>query len=102
MLLLKQPLHVFSGFQEIQLGSGQAQSLRSMVEKIRDLCKSDTLLDFASIPYRTGEVMYARANPEILKSLGWDCHYSLETGLTACIEDALRHKRACKDEHEEP
>ena len=73
-------------FNDFQVGSGAAVSIRDFVEKVHHLSDSQTQLAFGSMPYRKGEVMSSQANVEPLVKLGWSCKTNLEQGLKLVIE----------------
>ena len=54
-------------FNEFDVGSGAAVSIRDFVEKVHQITDSQTHLAFGSIPYRTGEVMSSNANADANK-----------------------------------
>lgn len=65
----------------IDVGSGEAVSMRSFVELVRKISGASTTLDFGAVPYRHAEDMYCVANNKRLRELGWSRHVSLEHGL---------------------
>jgi CDP-paratose synthetase len=73
------------GYRDIDLGSGAAVSVRQLVETIHALSGSRTALQFGALPYRPGEAMFAQANTETMRALGWSCRTSLEDGLRRTI-----------------
>jgi CDP-paratose synthetase len=73
-------------FNDFQVGSGAALSIRDFVEKVHHLSESQTQLAFGSLPYRKGEVMSSHANVEPLIKLGWSCKTNLEQGLKLVME----------------
>ena len=81
--LFKQPL----GFYEYEIGSGHIVTIREFVEKVHEITKSKTVLNFGEIPYRNNEIMESQANIEPLKKLGWSCKVDLEEGIKAVIKN---------------
>ena len=73
-------------FNEFDVGSGTALSIKKFVEKVHQITDSQTYLAFGRAPYRTGEVMSSHANIEPLVNLGWFCKTNLEEGLKLVIE----------------
>jgi nucleoside-diphosphate-sugar epimerase len=76
------------GFSEIECGSGKAVSVRSLVEMIHRLSRSQALLRFGALPQRQNEVAISRADPSRLISLGWRPAVSLEEGFLRLLEAA--------------
>jgi len=80
------------------LGSGEAHTVRSIVEKIRDLIDPDLLLGFGDVPYRPDQVMHLQADISRLKrSTGWSPQVSLDEGLVRTVawfkENMWRYER---------
>jgi CDP-paratose synthetase len=86
-LLLVERLGQFSDrYNEFDVGSGSAISIRDFVETVHRMTRSHTQLIFGALPYREGEVMLSQANVEPLRKLGWVCRTNLEQGLIRLIE----------------
>ncbi len=83
----------FAASDAVDVGSGQAPSLREFVETAQRLLGSRTRLDFGALPMRPGEPMLCRADTTRLRALGWVPHFTLEQGL----RDTL-----AADFHEQP
>src|SRR5205809_3338037 len=64
------------------LGSGEAHTLRSVVERVRDLVDPSLPLGFGEVPYRPDQVMHLQADITRLKALtGWHPRTTLDEGL---------------------
>ena len=62
----------------INLASGQAVSIRSVLEKLIDVTKSKATPEFGALPYRSGENMSLYANiTKAEKLLDWSPEISL-------------------------
>jgi len=69
------------------LGSGQAYSLRRIIEQVRDHIDPALPLGFGEIPYRPDQVMHLEANIARLKAAtGWAPQISLADGLAETID----------------
>lgn len=68
-------------FTEVEVGTSNATTVRSLVESIHKITHSTSSLNFGSIPYRDNEIMYSQANIQVLEKLGWHPYYSLQSGL---------------------
>lgn len=78
--------HSLDSFEEIEVGSGTAPSIREFVELIHQLSNSTTKLNFGAIPYRANEAMYCKADISRLSQLGWTSEVNLESGIKKTIE----------------
>lgn len=86
-LLVLEKARVFDqSFVEFDVGTGESVSIRSFVEAVHGLTRSQTKLVFGALPYREGEVMHSAADTTGLRSLGWQYQYDLVTGLKMVIK----------------
>ncbi len=68
------------------LGSGEAHTIRSIVEKIRDLIDHDLPLGFGKVPYRPDQIMHLQTDVSRLhKVTGWSPQISLDEGLKRTV-----------------
>jgi nucleoside-diphosphate-sugar epimerase len=86
LLLLEKQEALTDWFVELDVGSGEAPTIRQFVELVHRLTASSTKLNFGAYPYREGEVMLSRADVRPLQKLGWRCGHTLEQGLKLVIE----------------
>jgi nucleoside-diphosphate-sugar epimerase len=70
----------------IELGSGEAPTLRHFVETVHQLSGSRTRLDFGALPYRPNEAMLCRADLTAMRALGWTPRYDLRAGIARTLE----------------
>jgi UDP-glucose 4-epimerase len=69
------------------LGSGQPIQVRDLIEKIKALTFSKSIINFGAIPYRHDQVMYMSANIKKLSNhLQWQPQTNIEEGLIKTIE----------------
>ena len=86
-LILLEKMDTFSDeFNEFDVGSGEAISIKDFVKIVHQLTQSQSFLDFGAIPYRKGEVMLSEINIEPLNQLGWECKTKLEQGLELTLK----------------
>lgn len=71
---------------DIEVGSGEAPTVRNFVEVVHRLTGSSTSLRFGALPYRENETMHCEADISVIKSLGWKPFYSLENGIKETIK----------------
>lgn len=85
-LLLKKTNEQFLRYQEYELGSGQAVSIREFAEIVKKLTYAQTNLNFGVLPYRDDEIMFSQANIEAFTKVGWQVEENLESRLLQTIE----------------
>lgn len=73
-------------FDEIELGSGEAPTIRVLVETIHHLTQSTTQLNFGAVAYRPNEAMVCKANISRLREQGWTPAYDLQAGIQKTLE----------------
>lgn len=68
------------------LGSGRAVTVRSAIERIRDLVAPDMELVFGEIPFRPDQVMHMQADiSRLTAATGWQPRIALEDGLAQTV-----------------
>ncbi len=70
----------------VDVGTGEAPTVREFVELVHTLCRSRTRLEFGARPYRPGEPMLCRADTSVLRGLGWTPRYDLRRGLRQTLD----------------
>lgn len=76
-----------NGFYEYELGSGQAVSIRRLMEMIKIEAKNTgTELKFGAVPYRENEQMLSVADISGMNKIGWKPSFDLQEGLRRTIE----------------
>lgn len=69
------------------LGSGKSAPLREYIEKIHELCKSNSEIDFGAIPYTCNQVMFLQADiSELTKDTGFVPEIDFETGIKELLD----------------
>lgn len=69
----------------IDIGSGEAPTIRSFVETLRRLTGSTSNVNFGAVPTRPNEPALSCADISRISSLGWKCQYNLECGLKTLL-----------------
>ena len=74
------------------LGSGKAYTIRSIVERIRDMIDPELPLGFNEVLYHPDQVMHLQAAISKLKNAtGWEPQTSLDKGLEQAVEWYRHH-----------
>jgi len=72
------------------LGSGNSESVKNLILKIKELTMSNSLINFGAIKYRSDQVMLMQANiDKLTKILNWRPETNLEIGLKNTINFLL-------------
>lgn len=72
---------------ESDLGSGRPVTIREFAELAAEICRSATRLRFGAKEYRPGELMFTRANVDLLTHIGWQGARDLRTSLEMTIAE---------------
>lgn len=72
----------FAASDAIDVGSGEAITMRDFVELAKHVAGATTELDFGAVPYRANEAMLCVADTARLCELGWQPKVPLTDGLT--------------------
>ena len=76
------------------LGSGEAHTVHSIVECIRDLIDPGLPLGFGEVPYRPDQIMHLQADISRLRQVtGWSPQVSLDEGLRRTVEWYRENRR---------
>ena len=74
------------GYQEIELGNGNAILMQKFIKLVHKLTGSTSKLGFGEIQYRNDEPMFSQANLSRMTQLQWQPMMDLERGLQITIE----------------
>ena len=87
-LIAIEKIKKLKGYNEFEVGTGTSVSIKYFANKIKDISKSNTVLNFGGIPYREDEIMKSQANLKELELLiGKDFRYtSLENAINNIIK----------------
>jgi CDP-paratose synthetase len=83
--IINQPASFAAASDAIDVGSGEAVTIRDFVELTKQLAGASTTLDFGAVPYRDCEPMLCVADINRIKGLGWRPKYSLTEGLASTL-----------------
>lgn len=70
----------------INIASGMPTTIRSVVEEIGKQFAAQHLIDFGALPTPANDPPILTASVEHLHAIGWEPHYTLQTGMTDTIE----------------
>jgi UDP-glucose 4-epimerase len=68
------------------LGSGSTATVRSIIEKVRNLIDPRLPVGFGEVPYRPDQVMHLEADISRLTALGWRPRVSLADGVARTVD----------------
>jgi CDP-paratose synthetase len=68
-------------FNNFQVASGYHVTIKEMVEKIKELTNSTSVLNFGALAYRPNELMEPETDPSALQKLGWEAKINIVEGL---------------------
>jgi nucleoside-diphosphate-sugar epimerase len=74
-------INSISNLTEFEVGRGESISIRSFVELMAILCRSNSKLEFGAISNRANEIQNSTANIKLLKSIGWKSNFDLQTAI---------------------
>jgi CDP-paratose synthetase len=72
-------------YRKYDIGTGQATQIREFVNLVKEISKSQTVLNFGEIPYRNDEIMSSFADTTEIRNLGWEALTTLKNGITQTI-----------------
>ncbi|HHQ4542979.1 NAD-dependent epimerase/dehydratase family protein [Aeromonas veronii] len=72
-------------FENIDIGSGCAITIRGFVELVVFITASTSIIEFGAVPMREHELMHSCADTHRIKSLGWCLHYPLANAIVDMI-----------------
>lgn len=68
------------------IGSGQAITLKSVVEQIKDALQSSLDVDYGAVPYKNDQVMHLEADISKIQQLtGWTPNITIEQGINRLV-----------------
>jgi nucleoside-diphosphate-sugar epimerase len=86
LLLLEKESEPSQHYQQYEVGTGQAMSLRQLIEMLKELMQVQTELKFGALPQRPGEIMFSQADTKAMEEIGWYPAKSLKERLMQTIE----------------
>lgn len=72
-------------FENIDVGSGKAITVRAFVETVISITCSKSKVNFGAVPMRENELMYSCANTEFLMNLNWNNPLSMNEAISRMI-----------------
>ncbi len=96
-ILIINKISRFKFFNNVPLGTGKAETIRSVVETIKEISNSISHLNFGAIDMRDNELLKSDADISVLKQLNWYPKYSLREGLNIIISDSKKDETQGKN-----
>lgn len=72
-------------YSSFQVCTNQLISIKDLMNTLKELTNSNSILDFGAVPYRENELMYSETDNSDLIKLGWKPRYTIEEGLKKTI-----------------
>jgi nucleoside-diphosphate-sugar epimerase len=74
-------------YRKYDIGTGQATQIREFINLVKEISKSQTILNFGAIPYRNDEIMSSFADVTEIFNTGWKPTFSIGDGIIATIDN---------------
>jgi len=81
MKVMENVSNINFSYKTYELGTGKSIEIKEFVGLIKDLSRSNTNLNFGTIPYRPDEIMDSKGDISELENLGWHPRFSPREGL---------------------
>jgi CDP-paratose synthetase len=78
----------FAASDAIDVGTGEAVTMRNFVELTKQVASASTVLEFGAVPYRANEAMLCVADTARLCGLGWQPEVPLAYGIKSMLNSA--------------
>lgn len=76
---------LFNSYSSYQVCTNQLISIKDLMNTLKELTNSNSVLNFGAIPYRENELMHSETNNSTLTNLGWKPQYTIQEGLKKTI-----------------
>jgi len=73
-------------YKKFEVGTGETTSIKVLLNQIKNISKSKTIINFGAIPYRDDEIMMSQADNIDLLELGWKPIFKIDEGIKKIIE----------------
>lgn len=81
LIVLKNQDLIAENYSSYQVCTNQLISIKDLMILLKDLTKSNSMLNFGALPYRENELMRSETNNSALRGLGWNPIYTIKEGL---------------------
>lgn len=72
-------------YEKIEVGTGETHSIREVIEYLKEITNSKSILCFGELAYRSGEIFESKANVNDAYNLGWRPMINWHNGLQKTI-----------------
>lgn len=72
-------------YTSLQVCTNQLISIKELMNTLKDLTNSNSVLNFGAIPYRENELMHSETDNSSLINLGWKPRFTIKEGLQLTI-----------------
>ncbi|MBN1185178.1 MAG: NAD(P)-dependent oxidoreductase [Bacteroidales bacterium] len=84
-LVLGKAHDLLEQFTEFQVTTQKPITIKQLLQILKEITKSTSILKFGAIPYRKNELMHSESDNSSLKALGWEPEYTIIEGLLKTI-----------------
>jgi len=85
MVVLGKAEELNAPFNEYQVTTQKPITIKQLLQILKEITKSTSILNFGAIPYRKNELMRSESDNSSLKALGWEPEYTIIEGLLKTI-----------------
>jgi nucleoside-diphosphate-sugar epimerase len=68
--------------------TNQLISIKDLINLLKELTKSNSILNFGAIPYRENELMHSKTDNSSLIKIGWIPQYTIQEGLQHTLSNS--------------
>ena len=72
-------------YSSFQVCTNQLISIKDLMNLMKSLTNSNSVLNFGAVPYRENELMHSETDNTALINLGWKPQYTIQEGLQKTI-----------------
>jgi len=73
-------------FNHFEVGTGELMAIKDLMNLLKELTGSKSILNYGAIPYRDNELMISKSDNEAIMKLGWKPNTKISEGLVKTIE----------------
>lgn len=86
-LIINSKNNMDNDFNHYEVGTGELISIKNLMNLLKELTDSSSILNFGAIPYRKNELMQSDVNLGKMLELGWKPKIKIRNGLLKTIQE---------------